>query len=256
LQCKVPNVLEAQAGSSFREGTVLNPSDGKEGKRAHITLLTVGALYFIPITVGLRLEGFGPMYLLMLGLAAVAISKVVHLREAVTDTDTYPPQLVLVDLIIILALLIMFHLLVRPFSLGTGHWGAGTPSELVEPDTSEAAFVSGAKVFWGLIILLFAVLIPLWTWVSWHYQGLRRHHLWSYILGWTIGSVLSGFMLHAAFSLPASELIRRYKVAGWVSLVSLIFLAFEILQGSKFARNANLRIPDHKVHRPRRVRRA
>ncbi len=214
----------------------MNPPDGKESDRAKATLLTTGALYLFPVTIGLKVDGFGPSYLLMLALAAVAISKVVHLREAVTDTDSYPPQLVLVDLVIILALLVMFQLLARPFSLGTDLWHAATPSDSVRPDTSDATFVRGAKVFWSLIILLFVVLIPLWTWVSWHYQGLRRHSLWRYVLGWTIGAALSGVMLHTAIYGTVPELVQRYKVAGPVSMVSLLFLALEVLEGSKFER--------------------
>jgi len=130
----------------------------------------------------------------------------------------------------------MFQLLAKPYSLSAAAWHASTLSDLTPKDTTDTTFVRGAILFWSLAIVLFAVLIPLWTRVSWQHQGLRRHDLWRYIVGWGIGAGLSGYMLSTAIYGTTTELSQHYKVAGPVSLISLLFLALEVHTGSKFER--------------------
>ena len=146
------------------------------------------------------------------------------------------PETASPDLSIILTLLVMFQLLAKPYSLSAGLWHAAALSGLIGEDKTDGTFVRGAKLFWSLAIVLFAVLIPLWTRVSWQHQGLRRHDLWRYIVGWGIGAGLSAYMLSAAIYGSTTELSQHYKVAGPVSLISLLFLALEVHTGSKFER--------------------
>jgi len=191
-------------------------------------LLTAAALYLLPLTIGLRAEPLGPNFILMLGLMAISVSKVLHLRQAVVKGRSYPPSLMATDFAIVLVLLGMFQLVARPLSLAPSYlWnlpGFLTPEN--DPNIKEATLLRGWKVFWSLGMALFGLII-LWTTVAQRTLQIKRHTPVRYWIAWIAGLVLSAVMLHRTLTNDPQGVFAWYR---WVAFAGLLPLAFLLLE--------------------------
>ncbi len=209
------------------------PTQDIEMTRTEAKLLTVAALYLLPITIGLRTDGFGPNYLIMMGLLAITVSKVVHLREAVVLSRAYPRSLMYVDFSLVLLLIAMFQCLARPHSLNIDLWSPDGYRASLALQSDEASLRNTWMLFWSLGILLF-ILIPIWTYVARRSQNLRRVGEWRYWFGWFIGALVSGVMLCHSVSASFEEAFAWYRIAAPIALLPFVFLFLELREEKLF----------------------
>jgi uncharacterized membrane protein len=206
--------------------------------RDEAKLVTAAALYLLPLTIGLRAEPLGPNYLLMIGLMAISVSKVVHLREAVIERGRYPAKLLALDLALVGVLLVMFQLVARPTSLTPSvTWSferflANTPLQVQE---SEHALLLGWRVFWLGGIVLF-LLIMGWTWVAETTLRLRRRSPKRYWAGWLSGLAIAGTMFVRSLTSTPQATFDWYRVVAFSGLGPVVFLVFELLEDRLFER--------------------
>jgi hypothetical protein len=202
--------------------------------RTNAKLLTVAALYLLPITVGLRVEGIGPGFFLMVALVAISVSKVIHLREAVILKGIYPAGVLLADLSLILLLTVMFQTLAKPTGVASYLWLRPSIPAIPTADNLYGLLRNSWALFWVCGILLF-LLIPVWTSALYCATHLTRKKLGRYILGWALGGLVSIVMLVLTWAAPVESTFAVYRVVAPVAaLLAVLFLGLEVIEDKLF----------------------